>query len=74
MPKMPVRQVHYFDEEAAVLDTLHMHNRLTGYVFVVDNQGRIRWRSTGKLTEQESHSMMQAVRVLAPDHSQETDS
>jgi predicted transcriptional regulator len=67
MTEMRTRQVHYFGDEAAVTEGLEMHNRLTGYVFVVDSQGRIRWRTTGKLTEAESHSMMQAVRKLAPD-------
>lgn len=74
MVKMRARQVHYFGDVSVVTEGLEMNNRLTGYVFVVDNDGRIRWRTTGKLTEAESHSMMQAVRVLAPDHNQEADS
>ena len=74
MVKMPVRQVHYFGDVATVTEGLEMNNRLTGYVFVVDSDGRIRWRTTGKLTEPESHSMMQAVRKLAPDHNQGVDS
>jgi mitochondrial ATPase complex subunit ATP10 len=68
MVKMPMRQVHYFGDEVPITEGLQMNNRLTGYVFVVDSLGRIRWRTTGRLTEGESHSMMQAVRALAPDH------
>jgi mitochondrial ATPase complex subunit ATP10 len=64
--KMPVRLVHYFGEDRAVSDILGMTNHLTGYVFVVDQDGRIRWRSAGKLTEAEGQSMLQAVRGLLP--------
>lgn len=74
MMKMPVRHVHHFGDVATVTEGLNMNNRLTGYVFVVDDRGRIRWRSTGKLTEAESHSMMQAVRALSPDQNKEIDS
>ena len=74
MGEMSMRQVHYFGDESAVTQGLEMNNRLTGYVFVGDNKGRIRWRTTGKLTEPESHSMMQAVRKLVPDHNRDVDS
>lgn len=63
---MPARLVHYFGDDATVTEDLEMSNRLTGYVFVVDGDGRIRWRSSGKLTEAEGHSMLQAVRALVP--------
>jgi mitochondrial ATPase complex subunit ATP10 len=62
--KMAIRHVHYFGDEDTVARGLGMSNRLTGYVFVVDSSGRIRWRCSGRMVEHEGQSMINAIRAL----------
>ena len=40
-------------------------NRLTLYVLLVDQKGRVRWRGTGKGTPDETESLIRCARQLA---------
>lgn len=66
--KMSARRVHFFGDEKLATDQLGMSNRLTGYVFVVDEDGRVRWQASGKMVEEEAHSFLRTVRELLGTH------
>lgn len=68
LSKMSARRVHFFGDEKVATDQLGMSNRLTGYVFLVDEEGRVRWQASGKLMEEEAHSFLKAVRSLLGTH------
>jgi mitochondrial ATPase complex subunit ATP10 len=68
LTRMRARHVHYFGDDQVATEVLGMTNRLTGYVFVVDEDGRIRWQSSGKMLEVEAHAMLKAVRTLVQEH------
>lgn len=68
LSKMSARRVHFFGDEKVAADQLGMSNRLTGYVFLVDEGGCVRWQASGKLLEEEAHSFLKAVRSLLGAH------
>ncbi|KAM2127875.1 hypothetical protein ACFX1R_007734 [Malus domestica] len=49
---------YYFRKELKIL------NILTGYTFLLDNFGRIRWQGTGLATEEESSSLLSCTKLL----------
>ncbi|KAL1917802.1 uncharacterized protein VTP21DRAFT_3636 [Calcarisporiella thermophila] len=55
--------IHYGNIER-LRDALGMTNTLLGYVFLVDNECRIRWAAHGIATEQELQSMRLMTRAL----------
>jgi hypothetical protein len=61
---MQLRHALYFGDIATATDTLGMENRLTGYVFVMDAGGRIRWRESGRMLEGQGEEFMSAIGVL----------
>ncbi|CAH2041660.1 unnamed protein product [Thlaspi arvense] len=49
---------YYFRKELKIL------NLLTGYIFLLDNFGRIRWQGYGSATEEELSSMLSCTSFL----------
>eukprot|EP00985_Skeletonema_marinoi_P019047 scaffold10804_cov129-Skeletonema_marinoi.AAC.2 len=45
-------------------DILRMHNIYSGYIFLVDGIGRVRWAGSGEGTEEEIHSMIGIAKDL----------
>jgi ATPase complex subunit ATP10 len=60
------RTVLHFGEHQNLLDGLRAHNTLTGYVFLLDGIGRVRWASSGEATEAEVRGMIEAAKDLTP--------
>ena len=59
-----LRHAFYFGDIKSAAESLGMHNRLSGYVFVLDKAGRIRWRESGKMLEGQKGDMIDAVGTL----------
>ena len=47
-------------------DTLRMHNTLTGYVFLLDGLGRVRFAGSGEGSDKEVNRMIQYAKELTP--------
>ena len=62
---MPVRHLYFFGDISIPAETLGMVNRLSGYVFVVDAGGSIRWRESGRMVGDDGKKLLEAVRVVA---------
>lgn len=62
---MPVRHLYFFGDVQIPTETLGMANRLSGYVFVVDAAGGIRWRESGRMVGDDDTKLLDAVRVVA---------
>ena len=45
-------------------DDLRMHNLLTGYAFLLDGQGRVRFAASGSATDDEAQLLQKAVRKI----------
>ena len=65
---MPATYLYQFKDAEGIGKTLHMTNRLTGYIFLLDGQGRVRWRGSGnpdskelKLLEKCSEKLLKEV-------------
>ena len=54
----------YYGDAEEFRDILRMHNIYSGYVFLVDGIGRVRWAGSGEGTEEEVHSMIGIARDL----------
>mmetsp|Transcript_21405 Transcript_21405/g.44810 ORF Transcript_21405/g.44810 Transcript_21405/m.44810 type:complete len:349 (-) Transcript_21405:87-1133(-) len=54
----------YYGDAGEMRDVLRMHNIYTGYVFLVDGIGRVRWAGSGEGTEEEVDSMIRFAREL----------
>jgi len=54
----------YFGDAEEWRDILRMHNIYTGYVFLVDGIGRVRWAGSGDGSEDEVQSMLQFAKNL----------
>ena len=55
----------YYFGDAAPLEELGMSNALSAYAFLLDAHGRVRWRGSGKPTEDEINTLLQATEQLA---------
>ena len=62
---MPVRHLYFFGDLNIPTDALGMPNRLSGYVFVVDAAGGIRWRESGRMVGDDGKKLLEAVRIVA---------
>lgn len=58
----------YYGEAEEFRDILRMHNIYSGYVFLVDGIGRVRWAGSGEGTEEEIHSMIGIAQDLTKRH------
>ena len=54
----------YFGDAEEFRDILRMHNIYTGYVFLVDGIGRVRWAGSGEGTDEEIQSMLRFAQEL----------
>jgi ATPase complex subunit ATP10 len=54
----------YYGDAEEFRDILRMHNIYTGYVFLVDGIGRVRWAGSGDGTEEEVQSMIRFAKEL----------
>ena len=61
---MPLQYAFHFGDSSSLAHDLAMPNRLTGYVFVLDASGRIRWRDSGTMQDGEGRSMIDAIKRL----------
>ena len=59
-----VQHASYFGDVKHAAESLGMPNRLSGYVFVVDAEGRIRWRESGKMLDGQGDGLVDAVQTL----------
>lgn len=56
--------VYAFGDSYDFRKELHITNVLTGYVFLLDEQGRVRWQAYGQSTEEEVSSMVSCTNML----------
>lgn len=56
----------YFGDCTDFKDVLRMHNNKTGYVFLLDGLGRVRWAASGNATDAELKSLLTLSKELAP--------
>jgi ATPase complex subunit ATP10 len=61
---MPATYLYHFGDGEALQAALRMNNRLTGYVYLLDGQGRVRWRGSGKPEERELTAMDKCAEEL----------
>lgn len=61
------RTLTYFGNDADISlarDSLRMHNSMTGYVFILDGVGRVRYAGSGRATDEEAQEMVQLALSL----------
>lgn len=56
--------VYAFGDSYDFRKSLRITNLLTGYIFLLDKQGRVRWRAYGKSTDEEVSSMISCTHKL----------
>ncbi|KAL4458895.1 hypothetical protein ABPG75_013760 [Micractinium tetrahymenae] len=61
---LPCRVLTHFGAMDGIRAGLHLTNLLTGYVFLVDAQGRLRWRASGSPSEQELQTLLRVTEEL----------
>lgn len=54
----------YYGDAEEMRDILRMHNIYTGYVFLVDGIGRVRWAGSGEGSDEEVQSMINLAKEL----------
>ena len=54
----------YYGDAEEFRDILRMHNIYTGYVYLVDGIGRVRWAGSGKGSDEEVQNMMSIAKEL----------
>lgn len=52
----------FFGDTVVAAEQLAMTNRLSGYVFLLDREGRIRWRQSGQMLAAEDEQLIQALK------------
>lgn len=60
----PTTFMYYFGDNTVLTETLGMRNVLTAYVFVLDADGKVRWKSSGEPTEEEIQSLKVSLRHI----------
>lgn len=60
------RTLLYFGSCPDLRDVLRMHNDKTGYVFLLDGNGRVRFAGSGKATDDELKKLIGFVKELTP--------
>lgn len=61
---MPVECLYYFGKTDNLRLSLGLTNRLTGYVFLLDRNGKVRWRGCGEPSSSEIESMIESTKKL----------
>jgi len=54
----------YYGDAEEMRDILRMHNIYTGYVYLVDGIGRVRWAGSGEGSDEEVQSMIKIAKEL----------
>lgn len=54
----------YYGDAEEMRDILRLHNVYTGYVFLVDGIGRVRWAGSGEGSEEEVQLMIDIAKLL----------
>ena len=66
-------QYYYFGPpQVNFRDALRMHNTLTGYVYLLDGVGKIRWCGSGEGTDEETANLTRMVQELLQDKTKKT--
>ncbi|CAN0140466.1 unnamed protein product, partial [Pylaiella littoralis] len=73
-PEAKAAFFYRFGPTEEVRKALGISNRLTLYVLLVDQKGRVRWQGTGKSTPDEVESMIRCARELAGKSTNDTSS
>lgn len=60
------RTLLFFGADQTFKDVLRCHNTCTGYVFLLDGIGRIRWAGSGKPTDEEMRTLIEVAKELTP--------
>ena len=60
------RTLLFFGADQTFKDVLRCHNTCTGYVFLLDGVGRIRWAGSGKPTDEEMRTLIEVAKELTP--------
>jgi ATP10 protein len=60
----PMQHALYFGDINSIAGQLHVANRLSGYVFVLDASGLVRWRDSGQMLDRQSSDLVEAVLKL----------
>ena len=60
--------MYYGNEDALAdfRDTLRMHNTLTGFVYLLDGLGRVRFAGSGTASQEESEQLIEFAKELTP--------
>ena len=64
---MPCQYLYFFKAREPLREALHMTNRLTGYVYLVDGEGRVRWRGSGNPEARELEALLKCSNQLLED-------
>ena len=56
----------YFGDCPDFGDVIRMHNKKTGYAFLLDGLGRVRFAGSGKASEEEVERIIKFTKELAP--------
>lgn len=62
--RIPFKLFKYGSLNSQLLSMGNISNKLVGYIWLLDNQGRIRWVATGNATDQELSTMRKIVQQL----------
>ncbi|KAK9865425.1 hypothetical protein WJX84_005808 [Apatococcus fuscideae] len=57
--ELPATALWYFHDVRPIIRAIGCTNKLTGYAYLVDKRGRIRWRASGQAQPDELHSLLQ---------------
>ncbi|KAL2654259.1 hypothetical protein R1flu_022387 [Riccia fluitans] len=64
----PGRTLYAFGDLYYLRKELGIPNMLSGYVFLVDTKGRVRWRASGFATAEELASMISCIERFLGEH------
>jgi mitochondrial ATPase complex subunit ATP10 len=56
----------YFGDQERFRDTLRMHNLLSGYVFLLDGLGNVRFAGSGEAKSEEAERLIRLAKNLTP--------
>jgi mitochondrial ATPase complex subunit ATP10 len=60
--------LHFSSDSIAFRDPLRMHNLLSGYVFLLDGLGRVRFAGSGQASAKDVEQLIQLTHELTPSH------
>ena len=60
------RTLIHFRNETLLKDCWRMHNTLTGYIYVLDGIGRVRWAGSGKASPEELNDVEKSIQEILP--------